>query len=193
MDKIKFHKEFLDEAPSEVLTLVIKNYMTRDGLSRRIAQDEQIYDSFSGVMTPMTYEFRGPMGKGLDFQPTGIHIAFTAGTGVLPFLDLVAYLIRLNLGLCTNESSLNDENDLNDREMSDPNSDEMDQSNSKTPRSNRRLKINFTNFKFILYVSYPTPEEAIGRDLCLGLQTIVNTMKRDNFEYHERYSQITTQ
>ena len=67
MDKIKFHKEFLDEGPSEVLTLVIKNYMTRDGLSRRIAQDEQIYDSFSGVMTPMTYEFRGPMGKGLDF------------------------------------------------------------------------------------------------------------------------------
>ena len=55
MDKIKFHKEFLDEEPSNILTLVIKNYMTRDGLSRRIAQDERIYDSFSGVMTPMTY------------------------------------------------------------------------------------------------------------------------------------------
>jgi hypothetical protein len=40
MDKIKFHKEFLDEKPSNVLTRVVKNYMTRDGLSRRIAQDE---------------------------------------------------------------------------------------------------------------------------------------------------------
>jgi hypothetical protein len=42
---------------------------------------------------------KGPMGKGLDLASNGIHIAFTAGTGVLPFLDLVAYLIRLNLGL----------------------------------------------------------------------------------------------
>jgi hypothetical protein len=39
------------------------------------------------------------MGKGLDLASNGIHIAFTGGTGVLPFLDLVAYLIRLNLGL----------------------------------------------------------------------------------------------
>jgi hypothetical protein len=52
--------------------------------------------------------------------------------------------------------------------------------------------INFSNFKFILYVSYATPEEAIGRDLCLGLQTIVQAMKKDNFEYHERFSQINT-
>lgn len=38
----------------------------------------------------------GPMGKGLDVQRSGIHLAFTAGTGVLPFLDLVAHLILLN-------------------------------------------------------------------------------------------------
>jgi len=38
------------------------------------------------------------MGKGIELRPSGVHIAFTAGTGVLPFLDLVAYLIRLNLG-----------------------------------------------------------------------------------------------
>lgn len=57
----------------------------------------------------------------------------------------------------------------------------------------KRTTTNFSNFKFILYVSYATPEEAIGRDLCLGLKTIVQTMKRDNFEYYERFSQITTQ
>jgi hypothetical protein len=75
---------------------------------------------------------------------------------------------------------------MNEREESDPNSDEIDQ-NIKSS-INQKLKINFSNFKFILYVSYPTPEEAIGRDLCLGLQTIVHAMKRDNFEYHERFS-----
>jgi len=33
------------------------------------------------------------MGKGLNIQPTGEHIAFSAGTGVLVFIDLVAHLI----------------------------------------------------------------------------------------------------
>jgi hypothetical protein len=56
---------------------------------------------------------------------------------------------------------------MNEREESDPNSDEIDQNIKST--INQKLKINFSNFKFILYVSYPTPEEAIGRDLCLGL------------------------
>jgi hypothetical protein len=51
---------------------------------------------------------------------------------------------------------------MNNREESDPNSDEIDQ-NIKSPRLNQKFKINFSNFKFILYVSYPTPEEAIGR------------------------------
>ena len=39
------------------------------------------------------------MGKGLDIKREGTHIAFSAGTGCLVFVDLVAYLIRKNLGL----------------------------------------------------------------------------------------------
>ncbi len=39
----------------------------------------------------------GPMGKGLMIEEKGTHIAFTAGTGCLIFLDLVAYLLRKNL------------------------------------------------------------------------------------------------
>jgi hypothetical protein len=39
------------------------------------------------------------MGKGLQVEKTGTHIAFTAGTGCLLFLDLVAHLIRKNLRL----------------------------------------------------------------------------------------------
>lgn len=38
------------------------------------------------------------MGKGLGIEPEGVHVAFTAGTGILVFIDLVAHLIRKNLG-----------------------------------------------------------------------------------------------
>jgi NAD(P)H-flavin reductase len=43
------------------------------------------------------YNIQGPLGKGLDIQPDGTHIAFTGGTGILVFIDLVAHLIRKNL------------------------------------------------------------------------------------------------
>jgi len=39
------------------------------------------------------YYIKGPMGKGLQLQPTGVHVAFCAGTGALVFLDLVATLL----------------------------------------------------------------------------------------------------
>ena len=42
---------------------------------------------------------QGPMGKGLGLGNSGTHIAFTAGTGCLVFIDLVAHLVRKNLGL----------------------------------------------------------------------------------------------
>ena len=46
------------------------------------------------------------MGKGLQIAHDGIHIAFTAGTGCLLFLDLVAHLVRKNLKqLSTTEDS----------------------------------------------------------------------------------------
>ena len=39
------------------------------------------------------------MGKGTLIDMNGVNIAFTAGTGCLVFLDLVAFLIKLNLGI----------------------------------------------------------------------------------------------
>ena len=39
------------------------------------------------------------MGKGLQPCSTGLHIAFAAGTGVLAFIDLVAYLARQTLNI----------------------------------------------------------------------------------------------
>ena len=63
-------------------------------------------------------------------QQTGVHIAFAAGTGVLAFVDLVAYLalayLDLDTAIVTNENSLLDKN----------------------------------KFKLVLYVSYKTHNHA---------------------------------
>ena len=42
------------------------------------------------------------MGKGTLVDKNGVNIAFTAGTGCLVFLDMVAFLIKLNLGIAYN-------------------------------------------------------------------------------------------
>ena len=46
---------------------------------------------------------KGPMGKGLQVEKDGVHISFTAGTGCLLFLDLVAHLVRKNLKMLNSE------------------------------------------------------------------------------------------
>ena len=45
---------------------------------------EQMFDVFN---------IKGPMGKGLCIEESGVHVAFCAGTGVLVFLDLIAHLL----------------------------------------------------------------------------------------------------
>ena len=49
-------------------------------------------------MPNYVYNIKGPMGKGLGLSRNseGVHMAFAAGTGVLPFVDLVA---RIMLGV----------------------------------------------------------------------------------------------
>ena len=39
------------------------------------------------------------MGHGLDVDLQGVNVAFAAGTGVLPFIDLVGYLARCHLAV----------------------------------------------------------------------------------------------
>ena len=39
------------------------------------------------------FQIKGPMGKGLCIEPSGCHVAFCAGTGVLVFLDLLSHML----------------------------------------------------------------------------------------------------
>ena len=61
-------------------------------------------------VTGQEFEVKGPMGHGLCPKTTGLHVAFAAGTGVLCFVDLVAWLLHSYLGLVvSSSSSINEE------------------------------------------------------------------------------------
>jgi hypothetical protein len=51
------------------------------------------------------FTLKGLNGKGLGISAKGTHVAFVGGTGVLVFLDLVALLLRMNLGLLDGDSA----------------------------------------------------------------------------------------
>lgn len=78
------------------VSLTIKTYGTKRGLATKIHStlfDEEMVrkeQAAEGFSSENAYFIKGPMGKGLQLQPTGVHVVFTAGTGILVFLDLVA-------------------------------------------------------------------------------------------------------
>lgn len=122
--------------------MTVKNYNV--GLSK------VIHESTPGKVFHIT----GPMGKGLGIMHSGVHIAFTAGTGVLVFVDLVAYMIRKNLGLLSSEDS---------------------------------VRLN-TDFKFVLYVSFPNRSDSVALELIDGLAEITKKFGFNNFELLKRFS-----
>ena len=70
---------------SEIYHLTIKNYSQFNGLSSYVHSDLGSLEQ--------RYLLKGRMGLSLGIHKTGTHIAFAAGTGILPFVDLIAHLI----------------------------------------------------------------------------------------------------
>lgn len=81
------------------------------------------------------------MGIGLGIENHGTHVAFAAGTGVLPFIDLVAHIL---LQLVDKEYVLKE---------------------AGYKSTSEDITIDIDNFNFKLYISYSNEEEAI----CLNL------------------------
>lgn len=71
------------------MLFTIKNYNKPKGVSQKFFSHGQ-----------RIFEVKGPMGKPLGVEQTGVYICFAGGTGVLPFMDLVAQLAFANLGIC---------------------------------------------------------------------------------------------
>lgn len=85
----KFDEAVLPEAQQEPeVVFVCKNYRNESGLSHRLHSDQRDL-----------YQIKATLGKGLGLKESGTHIAFTAGTGVLAFVDLAALMLRANLGM----------------------------------------------------------------------------------------------
>ena len=86
-------------------------------------------------------------------------MAFVGGTGILVFLDLIALMIRVNLGLI-------------------PEQEVPAIFNAKT------------QFKFVLYASFPTRKEAIGLDLIEGLRDINKLLSKNDTAFFNNFELI---
>ena len=136
--------------------LILKNeneisYVTNNKKSRVAAQPR----------SEDIFFVKGPMGKGLQIEERGVHIAFCAGTGVLVYLDLVGHLILRNSLPFIKHNSAHDKNLLSIRQTSFI-------SETMRPKSSLHNSKNFSqdefpekayevlseNFEFHLYASF---------------------------------------
>ena len=115
---------------------------------------------------------RGPIGKGLQVHATGKHIAFTTGTGVLPFLDLIAHLILKLLERNGGPAILSELQQESNR-MCDI---------EETKAENVIIDLN--NFSLELHTSFETEDEAIGLDLINLLSEMTQKIGMTSLFYH---------
>jgi len=102
--KVKQKETPPQESQSETshsFNLYIKNYGSNQNLSTYITSN-----SFKGRVRISPLKGRG---LGLSLSSTGTHIALTAGTGILPFLDLIYLLMNREINTTTQKQhSIND-------------------------------------------------------------------------------------
>lgn len=84
LEQEDFDLECLNNQAKDTITFTIKNYNEPAGLSLK----------FFSPNAEDLFKVTGPIGKGLDFSENGTHIAFVAGTGILPLMDFVAFVAR---------------------------------------------------------------------------------------------------
>ena len=106
------------------------------------------------------FQIKGPMGKGLCMEYSGVHVAFCAGTGVLVFLDLLSHLLLRAYYKHYVDAS-------------------------QVPIEMKQLK---DDFKFLFYVSMPSMDSEIGLNICEALQKVSNKLGENNFKLTVRIS-----
>ncbi|CAI2385131.1 unnamed protein product [Moneuplotes crassus] len=133
------------EEISQNLQLVIKFYdQSKKGLTRLLAN---VQDRDEFIISK-------PLGKGLDLRPeaiSGTNVLFLGGTGVLPFLDLFAYLARMVI---------------------------RDNSPSDSLIRNEEFDECFKDSKFIVYGYYPTQGEAVALDFLMKLSDLFSHFQK---------------
>jgi len=141
-----FNKMDADENNS--MMFVVKDYNSQTGLSHKLNNEHDV-----------NYEMKGPLGKRLDVDSTGIYYVFAAGTGILPFMDLIGQLAFANLGI-----------------MNLANADKQD-------------RISPHELRLKLYVSFAKRADAYGLDLMFALQNFCKRANILNFDLYLRLSE----
>ena len=153
------------------------------------------------------------MGFGLRLKPTGNHIVFAAGTGVLCFVDLVAYLARLSFGMHLGESYVGRSQagianstrsyissvmtsplsrskvDYSDRDTVPRASMYTDVPGRKSTYVDPRTEVDLDNFRLHLYVSFPRRSVALALDLLEGFDAFCRRTNNNCFHLHLRISE----
>lgn len=81
-----FANEIVDISLKDSVFVSCKDYNTKRGVATQLNQ--VVLQS-----QEKPWFVKGPLGMGLSVDPDGHNVIFTAGTGILCFLDLVAFMI----------------------------------------------------------------------------------------------------
>jgi hypothetical protein len=148
----------MKDRTSYYLNLYAKRYNYPDALSNSLYKGED------------TFHIKGPLGVGLGLKGTlrGTHVIFCAGTGIFPFIDLIAYTMRYTVDKVNNRNPNLDKNYMVDESF-----DIAD------------------DFKLVLFASFPTQKGSIFTDECNKLKKLCEKYDLNTFEYILRISSLT--
>jgi predicted ferric reductase len=79
---------FMHTQDQNNMMFAIKDYASPTGVSHKLH-----------TRSDVEFSVKGPMGRRLEVKKTGVYYCFAAGTGVLPFMDLIAQLAFANLNV----------------------------------------------------------------------------------------------
>ncbi len=97
----------------------------------------------------------------------GVHVILAAGTGVIPFLDLVAYVLRYATYKISSEKFRNNTNVLLPQEISTFN------------------QLNSNDFQLHFYVSFRDRQSALFLDVCEELEALDKKYDLGVFKFHK--------
>ncbi|CAD8175047.1 unnamed protein product [Paramecium pentaurelia] len=145
-------KPVLQYQQTNTIPLIVKKYNYKNALSAKIFDHKG------------QFWIQGPFGRGLELQSKSKCIAFVGGTGILPFLDLLDFLLMKSYHL-TNPTK-------------------QEQISSFFPQVNQLDN----EFEFILLASFQNEEEFIGKEWIRKLYQINKDNKLKLFDMKIRYS-----
>lgn len=153
-----------DKMYCDEFNLYIKKYNFKNGLSGYVVKFND------DMQTDLI--IRGPVGTGLNLfnNIRGTNVIFAAGTGIIPFIDLIAFTVRyVTYQICKNEFKGKENLILN---------------KEKTIFDS----IKEHQFKICLFATFSSPLSALYMDICEALSALDSKYNMNIFKLHIKNS-----